>query len=651
MNIETTKTLAAFVKLEEKMGNKMEFLTMQVHKYLLESGFLETHGKRVLKAVNSIVDRNDELLVQTFIGKLVNKLPNLHMGLKLHEYDKKRARLIASSLITQVMIDNGSLTVDKRVESVTVNHQKKFHTRLYLQLGGSHEKNLLKGYENKPGVVNQKEVNGWKLSSTEKSFLRKVSSVPFCITEMCTKELLLKGYSLKTDWGRKVDKHGKTLPEDPIVRRKRFEKYADVAVDQVKAMPVFYLPAKYCGRDRVYYEAARLEGIKPHGKLWETLMIDAAVPFELTEDDSRVLQHIIYVTLHGRVSVDEAVARISAEDLLIAQYRDPMVQETEEAFGETILLNKAAQALKDSREGKLSKFMFGYDFTNSGLLMSGVSFRSEKMMKAGNIGAEHDVVDSHTAFGSAYDLPLERSDIKKIHMGLMHGSAISSIAKTISETVGDDVTEADVHAYNENAYGKPVENIPRIADWGTKVIGNEQVDLRWTMPDGFSACSRAYYKSVPVLVYVASASYKGDYTSHVIISDMPWLEDKNGFPYFGKEVNVGGVIYHVEQKKRGLFANATHSIDAYMLRKVTTAILDSGRPILLKHDDFISGPSALPVVTEAARGVFNEMFETNFYQSIIDEIIERSPYDIPPFKLVIGDGPNTINDSFNFLMP
>lgn len=655
MNIDTTKTRKAFEKVEAKMianGNPMEFLTQQVHAYLLQSGFMETHGKSITKAIKSIADRYDELLVQTFIGKLRNKLPKLRMGLKLSEFDKERARIIAASLVTQVLEDNQAYPIDKRVESMTVKGQKKFHTRLYMQLGGSYEKDLLKGIEDKPGVVYQKEVHGWKLKAAEKAFLRRVASVPFEVSEYCNKELLMKGYSLKVDWDKKVDKNGRTLPEDPIVRKKRYELYADTIIGQVQTKPAFYLPVKYCGRARVYYEAATLDGIRPHGKLWETLMIDSAVPFDLTCEDERVLKHIIYVILHGdRVSVDKANELFSLEDLLDAECINPMSQESESAFGEAILLNKAAQAIMDYKAGKLSKFMFGYDFTNSGLLMSGVSFRSEKMMKAGNIAGEVDVVDSHTAFGDAFDMDLDRKDVKSVHMGLMHGSTMNSIAKVITEVTGNDTDAESVIDHAVDAYGEAVKNIPNIADWGSKVIGNEQSTLRWTMPDDFSCASRAYLKGVPVLVYSASASHKEGYTSHVVVSDMPWVEDKNGFPMYGKEVDMGGTVYHVEQKKRGLFAGMTHGIDAYMLRHVTDAVLSTGRPMLLKHDDFIVPPSALPVVQMAAQEIFEVMFNTNLYQLAVDEIIENSPYDIPSMELVIGDGPNTIWESENFLMP
>ena len=651
MSIDTKKTLQAFEILADKMGDEMEFLTKHVHEYVLLSGFLETHEKSINKAVESIAGRFDELLVQAFAGKLRHKIPALRMGIKLNDFDKKRAPMIAAKLIVNILVDNGTYVVDKRVESQTVNNVKKFHTRLYIKLGGSYTKDLLKGIEDRPGVVHQKDVHGWKLSAVEKAFLRKVGSVPFCVSDVCTKELLMKMYTLKKDWDYKVDKNGRPLQEDPIMFKKRFNGYADTIMDQVAPLGAFYLSGKYCGRDRVYYEAARLPGLRPHGKLIETLMIDSAVPYDLTDEDARILRHIIYVTLRGRVSVDEANRLFSLEDLLDAQAINPMEQDDEESMGEAVLLNKCYKALQDYQNGVPSKYMFGYDFTNSGLLMSGVSFRSERMMEAGNIAGGLDVVDSHTAFGAAYDLDLNRKGIKKVHMGLMHGSAIMSIAKTIREITGSNTTESDVNGYNEKAYGAPVTNITSIAEWGTKIVGNLQSSLRWTMPDKFSACSRAYLKGVPVQVYAASASHKDGYTSDVIVSDMPWVEDKNGFPMYGKDTMVGGVMYKVEQKRRGLFANITHSIDAYMLRHITEAVLASGRPILLKHDDFIAPPGAYHHILEAARVTFTELFQDNLYQQAIDEIAEHSPYDIEPLELVMGHAECTVWESDNFLMP
>ena len=651
MNINLVETRNAYDAYLAK-GGEMNYLTKVVHDYILHSGFVETHSKQIMRGVIKITDRFDELLDHTFVGKLRYKLPPLRMGVELSQFDYEQARLIGSSLITQILIDNGTLDVDKRVESTTIDGHKKFHTRYYLvNLGGSYEKNLLHGIEDKPGVVYQRDIQGGKLRAPEKAWLRRVASIPFELSSVCSKELLMKGYTLKTDWDKTVDKNGRPLQEDPIIKRKRFELYADTIVDVVGTMPCFYLPMKYCGRDRQYYESARLDGMRPHGKLWETLMIDAAVPFDLTEDDEKVLKHLIYVTLHGRVSLEEAVDNFTLEDLLEAQAVDPFEAETESDFGEAILLNKCFQALVDYRQGTPSRFMFGYDLTNSGLMMAGVSFKSPEMMMAANMGGASTVHDSHTDFGKGFDVPLERKDIKKIHMGLLHGSALKSIAKVITEQTNVECDETMVREFTHKAYGKPVDNITNIAEWGTQIVGNDQSVLRWTMPDKFSACSRAYIKSVPVLVYCASASHKEGYTSRVIVSDMPWVEDKKGYPIYSSEVHLGGMLYHVQAKKRGLYANITHSIDAYVLRKIGDAVLNSGRPMLFKHDDYIAPPSAYFLIKQTAKEAFSELYQHNLYQAACNEIAEHSPYDLEPLELVEGKAFNTVSVSNNFLMP
>ena len=654
MDITPRSTLVAYRQVSEELG----FLTNIVHTYVLESGFIQTHQKKLVKSIKKVSDRYDEMLLDEFIGRLRFKLPQLRMGIKLNDHEKERARLIAAGVIAHLLIDNDVFDLDLRMETQVIHGHKKFFTRQYLKLGGSFEKDIKAGIEDGPGVVRQHSIDSWKLNADEKAFLRTVGAVPFVVSEICTRELLLKGYSLKKDWNVKKDKNGRALSEDPIMKKKRIRNGGDIIIDELKPKKAFYLPAKYCGRDRVYYEAARLEGIRPHGKLWETLMLDSAVPYEVGPEGERVLKHIIYVLLHGKVSIEEANEKITMEDILDASSIDPLEQETEKSFGEAILLNKAYQALMDSVAGKPSRFMFGYDFTNSGLLMSGVSFRSEKMMQAANMAGGKKVVDSHTAFGAAYDLGtedhhvyLERDDVKKIHMGLMHGSMLESIAGTISELTQQDVSVEKVKSLNEKAYGKPVHNITRIADWGTKVIGNEQSTLRWTLPDGFHAASKAYFKGVPVLIYCASAKHKEGYTRHVVISDMPWMEDSSGFAVYGKDTYVGGKAYPVQQKRRGLFANITHSIDAYMLRQITRAVVAAGYPIMLKHDDFIVPPAAVGVVREAAKDVFYELFESNLYQKALDEIVEYSPYYPPRLECVLGDAANTVEESENFLMP
>ncbi|MCP4487706.1 MAG: hypothetical protein GY820_10380 [Gammaproteobacteria bacterium] len=655
MTIDISSTAAAFYRVEAKM----EFLTKAVHQHMLvgEDCFMVKREKAILKAVSKIADSNKELLFNTFIGKLRHKLPVLHLGISgLSMYDRKRVQIIASAVVLHVFVDNGMFAVREQIDRLPAQEGKapKFKKSLYVQLGGTYEKDMYKGIELEPGAVYQHSTAERRLTGKERGFLAEVASVPYCVWSGCTKELLMKGYSLKDDWGKKTDRFGHRLSEDPIVKKRRFSMYAEKITEHVKRFPRFYLSAKYDHRDRVYYDAARLDGIRPHGKLWETLMLDSADGFTLKSEDYDVLKHIIYVNLHGRVSVEKASQLITDEDLEAARDADPMAAETEKQFGTAILLNKAYTAIMDGLAGYPCHFMFGYDFTNSGLIMAGVSFKSKEMMKAGNVAGLKTVQDSHTLLGKAFGLDLERDVIKKLHTALLHGGTTRTLTKRLHELLkGCEISEGDVDVAIQKAYGPTVLNIDAIASWGQVAAGNQQSILRWRMPDEFMAASQSRMIGCPVHVYVASGSHAVGYTDHVIVSDMPLCEDNNGFPVFDSLHHLKGVDYPVQVKKRGLFADITHSIDAYVLRKVVRAVRKAGYPILLKHDDYIAPPGAHSVIVEAAQSALAEIFDANLYQSAVDQIKAYSPWKdrlIAP-DVQLGQASNTLVKSVNFLMP
>ena len=650
MNIDYSRTLSAYLGYE----GKMEHLTRVVHEYVLSDSYLDRPGKakQILKGIGKIAAVNDELLLQSFVGKLRYKLPSLHLEGKLSSFERERAKLIAAGIVTSVLLDSGAYEIREEVKTITVNDQKKFKKFLYIQLGGEPVRDYYKGIHLEPGVVNQTSVGSWSLTKEQCYFLADVASVPYKIWAGCSEELLMKGYSLKVDWGKKVDRNGKKLSEDPICKRNRFRVYADKIINNVKRFPKFYLSMKYDDRYRVYYDAAVLEGIRPHGKLWETLMIDSAEPFKLTEDDCRVLRHTIYVNLHGRATIEKANDKWKEKDFLAAIGIDPMEQDNEKAFGEAILLNKAAGALADYQAGVPSTSMFGYDFTNSGLMMAGLSFHSKEMMKVANLGNHKTVYDSHTEFGTAYGLKLPRKEVKKIHTALMHGGTNETLLKEIQSILGEDsFTLKQVVQANEKAYGDCVRNITSIADWGTIAVGNRQSILRWTMPDGFKACSRAHMEGVPVRCYAASARHKEGYTAYTVVSNMPLVEDRNGYPIYDRNTELDGVPYSVKVKKRGLFANLTHSIDAYVLRCVVKKLVANKRPFLLKHDDYIVPPGAQSIVKQAAQEVFDTLYNVNVYQKALEEIAAHSPYGLLLPKLHAGNAKNTASVSSNFIMP
>lgn len=651
MNIDYSKTLSAYHGYE----GKMEHLTREVHEYVLSDKYLGRPGKakQILKGIGKLAAANNELLIQSFVGKLRYKLPALHLDGKHSLFETQRARIIAAGILTNVFIDNGTYALREEVRTETVKGQKKFRKFVYVTLGGEPEKDYYRGIELEPGVVNQTSVGAWRLTGEQRLFLSEVASVPYRIWDGCHEDLLMHGYSLKKDWMHKVDGNGYKLKEDRIAKHSRYRLYADKIVNHVKKFPKFYLSMKYDERYRMYYDAARLEGMRPHGKLWETLMIDSAEPFDLTEDDAEVLRHIIYVTRHGRATIEKANEKFSQFDYLEAQAANPFAATKEKAFGEAILLNKCATALDHYAMGKQSTFMFGYDFTNSGLMMAGLSFHSKEMMKSANLGNHKTVHDSHTDFGNAYGLDLDRDTVKELHTPLLHGSTNKTLVKILNNHLGEDaVTESQVIEANDKAYGQCVRNISAIADWGTMMAGNLQSVLRWTMPDNYKAASKAHMDGVPVQCYAASARHKEGYCAYVVVSNMPLVEDQNGYPIYDQHTELDGVPYPVKIHKRGLFANITHSIDSYVLRCIVRKLREAKRPFLLKHDDYIVPPGAQYIVRAAAQEVFDTLYSVNMYEEALTEIAENSPYpgaEVP--QLYHGDARNTASKSINFLMP
>ena len=651
MEIDYSRTLSAYRGYE----GAMEELTRKVHEYVLSDEYLgkPSKAKKVVKAITKIADINKELLVQTFPGKLHYKLPALHLDDILTPFEHQRSRLIASSIIMNVIVDNGTFSVREEVKKFeTSTGQKKFKKFLYIELGGEEVRDFYKGIHLEPGIVTQTSVLGWSLTGEQREGLSEIASVPYKVWEGCNKELLLHGYSLKEDWMKKVDKNGDPLKEDRIVKHRRYRVYADKIVDHVKRFPKFYLSAKYDHRYRVYYDAAALDGMRPHGKLWETLMIDAAEPFDLTEEDVKVLKHLIYVNIHGRASMENAIKLFSTEDLLFAQFADPLKADTEKELGKFILLNKAAEAVQQYTDGEQSTFMFGYDLTNSGLMMAGLSFHSKEMMKAANLGNHKTVYDCHTEFGNAYNLDLDRDTIKELHTPLLHGSTNKTLATILNSHLGEGaVTEDQVVEANEKAYGLCVRNISTIADWCSNVVGNKQSILRWTTPDGYKASSRAYLEGVPVRCYAASARHKEGYCSYVVVSNMPLVEDSKGYPIYDKNTELDGVHYPVKVHKRGLFADITHGNDAYVLRCIIHELRVAKRPFLLKHDDYIVPPGAQCIVKAAAQEAFKSLYSQNVYKTALEEIAEHSPYYPPVPYLYKGNARNTASASSNFIMP
>ncbi len=635
VNIDVTNTYAAWLL----SGESMATFDRVVHEYFFKTYF-NKHQHVIQRRLARIFDQNDEILIGALIGKVENKLPTAFVPGFPDDYHERKARKTMAGLICHSLMDAN--TVPSKIQ-VKRNAEGKWETLTYLYLGGDPKKDLLKGLHFKPGVFEQTHNEGWKLRSADKKRGKRLASIPFELSDVASDEIIMHGYELKPDWNRRTDKYGKKLPEDFNTKVERYRGYKDLIMSLRGER--FYLELKYSGSGRMFYKT-QIEGARPQGKKWETQMIDSAEAYYLSVEQRDALKHLIYCELkHERVTPAEACKKWTDDLLEDALAIDPLKAESEDDYGDMIFTKKAALALQAARDNKPTKYLFGWDFTNSGLIMAGLSFNSEHMLDAGNVHTRDDVVDMHSKFGEAYNLNVSRKEIKRVHMPLLHGSTLKGLVNKVHEITGNtDLTLADVREKNLAAYGPCVDNLIDIADWGVDILHNTQTRFSWTLPDGFRANHKAYFESVPVVITVASANErhaKTGKTTHTIISDMPYATDNAGRPLIGD----------VKAKVRGLYANITHSLDAYVLRNVVDALLDEGQPVLLKHDDYMVHPGSYEIVLKAARKVFNELFESNLYARALEEIAANAVTKPEVPALILGNAENVIDDARAFLMP
>lgn len=633
-----------------EVSSNMTTFNRAVHAY-----FFETYASKfeadIYKSLARIIECNNEELITSLVSKLGIKLPtpDLREFGYTSDYHLELAKLTIAGIIWHVLIDTKQVNFKREVKRIEGNWQ----TLTTVYLGGNNVKDLLRGIHFKSGKAYQKKVEGFHLNAEHKRRLKRLSSIPFEISDVVTPELITKGYELKDDWNKRVDSKGNKLPEHHQSKKDRYQSYCDL-ICGLRGTP-FYLELKYSASGRMFYKC-QLEGMRPQGKLWETLIIDSAVAYDVTEEQQLALKHHVYCHVNGvRVSPQEVADNWNDEYLDIAFNSDPMSAVNDEQFGQLLLLRKAATALQSAMVGIPTKYMFGWDFTTSGLIVAGVSFRSSEMMKGGNIHTGTDVYDAHTNFNEMLELGLTRKEAKKVHQPLLHGGTLKGLLSIVHDIQGStQLTMEDLQSRLYKAYGKCVDNITGIADWGTQAVTSGQSKLSWTLPDGFRATHKAYFQSVHIKIVVVSCdnNHKSGFTSHTIISDMPIAFDSRGVPLVLPSVDQHGNSVPATVKIRGLYANITHSLDAYVLRHVVDATLNESKPIMLKHDDFMIHPSSYQTILESAQLAFNKMYLTNYYQLSLNEIATNSVQEFCSAPtLISGNAKNVVQDSVTFLMP
>jgi hypothetical protein len=656
---------------------QLQYPHMQRHTRLAHEIVFDKDNKyerRVKKAMLKLRNGYDVLPVESAIGKLEKKIHNMiktkDWPADMNLFD--RAMTVHTMAALYVGVGTNSGLWKEEVEVKIYEDPKRpgktlrrSHTNLIMN-GTPQPHNYLRGYEEEPGVVRSEYVGYERLTDDQIAMDAEQASIPFEVWEGCSPQLLEHFYHASVLY------HAPTKNEKRTKRRRRFDVDLMNAVKQLIDRGVFYLPVNHCSRMRTYYDANALYGLRPQGKLFETSMIVAAKARVLGKSAIRVAKHVIVANRYGeKLTEAEACRKWSEKDLTWAKNLDPFITLTDEKYSENthhifkgqedemgviVQCLQMAEVIEKTRAGEPTKIMVGEDLTNSGLLMLANSSRSPKMLRSVNMMSDDTVQDAYKDWGIAHGIweHLGRKIVKGLLTPLLHGASPHSLVRNLHTYVPnpEDFTVESMEEHNLEAYGPEVDNIEMIAEWGIEMVDNFHNVLKWKTPDGLTCTHQAVMDRTPFSVFVASTrGTKRPYKEYKIMSTMPVAFDRKKRPVFGRENITSKSHKGVCVKTRGLFANITHSIDGYLLRRVTRRLLDAGQPFLVKHDDYIVPPDQFGMVIEECQDFFDYLQNNNLYQSALDQIAKYRKVPGTAPKLVVGSAENRTKDSINFLMP
>lgn len=647
--LDCTITKAAY---EAYTGN-INGINKAVFDELFHGSYLEDNSNKIEDAIENIRSSKPSAPRSEMISQLAAQLPRLECFKGRGDYEQALMAKGLGAQVLNILEDSGAWTIiTDYMSRTTADGTRITIPKHIVQLGGEvTPKDFLKGLFLKPGERIQKRKGNYRFPAELSNYQRSVSSMAFKVSDYITPEIIQKGHELSKDYWS--DSQEKISGRE--ARKSKHAQYALMGetIMGVSDLEQFYLSINFDTRYRCYYDFCSLQGMRPQGKLHEVCAIDSAVARPITGSGANHLKHIIYVARYGRTTLVDAANSFTQSDHAWARDLNPLDEELVfdgtsdplEEFGDRVMLNKAAIALDKYSRGEPCHYMFGKDLTNSGLMMAGASFKSPEMMMPGNLVDGSQVFDSHTAFGAAYGL--SRNEAKPIHQGLMHGMGSYGLAHLLEGSTAEEIT-----ASNIKAYGPCIENITNIAQFGKDAIDNRQTQLSWKTIDGFRATHVAKFSSVPLKVHAISAGHGKGYTTDTVVCSLP-MHFSGGSPLY--KAGHGKGVHSTEGvgvKLRGLYANITHGLDGWVLRKVVLDQIEAGEVMLMKHDDYICNPSSFDRAIYTVEDSLVTLQDESPYEKALECIKVNSKGRIQSVPHIVkGNCDIVLGGSSNFLMP
>ena len=579
-----------------------------IRAFLKEDKYDSMIETTIVKLINSKLEQE----LHTLIASLSYMLPSYGLDLG-NKYEEEAAKLSLATLIVR----NLSLQTEERITSHFVNGKKTYSTTQWIKPLDykEFEKNLVEGIHTKPGVILKKYVRTKpgakkvKLDKTLKFIARGIASMPMKLVDDLNGKILLEellkgadySYALKGD-----------SSEHRLAMKARFTKYAelyDLMKERSNKLPL-YLSVFFDYRGRIYYDVP-LSLLNPQHKLGKYVW-EANTPRKLSELDYKSLAFAI-VSASERTSYENIVEKFESKEQF---YYDELLK----AEGLELVYNKRLiKAVEDYREGNKSRFLIARDFTTGGLLHFSSGYTMErKSLALSNLFNTNEVYDTHSAVAKAVSniacREIARNDAKVINQSLLAGAGMKSVTDAFNDHLGTEVSIKDMEGALVEVYGNTATTFNKYNRWGRSVLDNFNTSLMWTMPDGVKAQSSSFIKGQEVKLYVPDASAKEGTKSIKVTRNMPLLVDNSS----GTPLCVG---IHAEAKVSGFLANVTHSIDAYVLRKIVKSLIDAGEVGLFIHDNILTfGINHETLVMPTAQEVIKQNMESKIFLDIQHQV-------------------------------
>ena len=598
----------------------------------------DSNDKALAQALDKLINSKEEQEIHNLIASFSYHVPLY--GTKFSSvYYADKAKIALSAMIIEEYTRQYGARKDVKVRTFngrTVATELAYISSLdYNKL----EKNILDGIHFESGKVPIKHIKTkpgsprLRLNKILKEVAKAASSMKLRVIPDVSGDDIVKELMKGKDYASALKGDG---CEHRLAMKARFERYGELfSMVQAKGLiHSLYLSINFDYRGRVYYDHTSVF-LNPQSKVGKYLW-EAYEPRRLGKEDYKALcfaasSIVDRRSLEGSVEYFEANEEYIRKELL-----------KEKSFLGLVYNKRLLKAIDDYREGNKSRFLLLLDYTTGGLLHFSSGYtRERKPMKLANILKGEELQDTHQTMANEITkitgLDISRKDAKVINQSILAGVSLKSMTDKFNRyfkeehDIDNAITENQMEVIGKEVYGNTFSAFHEYNKWGKALVDNANSSLKWIARDGVKCMSSAYIKGQEVAVYVPMVG-REKAKKITVHRNMPMLIENNSHT----PLLVGN---DAQAKMSGFLANATHSVDATVLREMIVQLAEQGEVGIFIHDNIGTfGINHNTIIRPIAKEAIEFNFKNRVFLDIQRQVSEnRVGSKIPVIDYSVND--------------